>query len=107
MRVASPGFLPREFALRAPAPTDHQILDRLYDLFSGAEPLAYGQDREWWADVITDGGHHALCLLVLPSLSSTPVPTAARRAQDELRQALIGSARALLDKAFSEGRELN
>lgn len=106
-RTAPLGVLRVDATLRYPDLTDLQILDRLYELFAGADAQAFGQDREWWADVITDGGHHALCLLVLPSLSSTAVPAAARRAQDELRRALIGSARALLDKAFSEGRDLN
>jgi len=44
--------------------------------------------------------------LALPALSSAPAPTAARRAQAELRQALVGSARALLVKAFNEGQEV-
>ncbi|WP_249291940.1 hypothetical protein [Achromobacter ruhlandii] len=105
-RTAPHGAFRREAALRFPALTDAQILDRLHDLFSGADAAAFGKDREWWADIVTDGGHDALCLLALPALSSAPAPTAARRAQAELRQALIGSARALLVKAFNEGREV-
>lgn len=105
-RTAPHGTFRREAALRFPALTDTQILDRLHDLFSGADDAAFGKDREWWADIVTDGGHDALCLLALPALSSAPAPTAARRAQAELRQALIGSARALLVMAFNEGREV-
>lgn len=106
-RTAPHGAFRREAALRFPALTDNQILDRLHDLFAGEQPLAFGQDREWWADVITDGGHDALCLVAPPALSSASAPAAARHAQAELRTALVGAARALLIKAFSDGQELD
>lgn len=106
-RTAPHGAFRHEATLRYPAFTDNQILDRLFDLFAGERTNAFGQDREWWADVITDGGHDALCLLVLPALASVPAGKELRRVQADLRDALTGSARVLLAKAFSEGREFD
>ncbi len=69
--------------------------------------IAFGQDREWWADAIIDGGYDALCLLTLTALSTAPVPEPVTKAQRELRTDLIGIARLLMDKAHAEGREIH
>ncbi|MGU9950703.1 hypothetical protein RVU69_17515, partial [Bordetella avium] len=105
MRVGLP--LPGEIMLHYPELTDQQIIDALYELFAGEADIAFGQDREWWADAIIDGGHDALCRIALTALSTTPVPEYVIQTQRELRADLIGIARLLMGKAHAEGREIH